>query len=129
MMSYLLDTHTFLWCVTEDSRVSEKAKQIFLNKEVELFISVVSIWEMAIKVSIGRLQIVKPYDVFIKEQISSNSLIILPIRPEHTVQVVRLEFHHRDPFDRLLISQAKYEAMPILGSDKAFDLYDVERVW
>ena len=128
-MSYLLDTHTFLWCVTEDPRISKKAREIFLDKEIDLLISVASIWEMAIKVSIGKLDIIQPYDLFIKEQVTNNALTILPARVEHVIQVARLEFHHRDPFDRLLISQAIYEGIPILGSDSAFDLYGVQRVW
>jgi PIN domain nuclease of toxin-antitoxin system len=88
-----------------------------------------SLWEIAIKVSIGKLKISQPYDVFMKQVITSNHLIILPITVRHTTTVASLPFQHRDPFDRLLIAQAMVEEVPIISGDAAFDAYSVTRLW
>lgn len=100
-----------------------------LESDVELLISTVSLWEIAIKTSIGKLTLTQSYEVFIPQQLEQNSIEILPIKLEHLVVVSTLPFHHRDPFDRLLIAQAMVEKIPIVGFDKAFDAYPVTRLW
>lgn len=84
---------------------------------------------MAIKVSLGKLTLAAPIDLFLPQQIATNSLTILPILPHHTFRVATLPFHHRDPFDRLLIAQSELEDFPIIGNDSIFDHYGITRVW
>jgi len=128
-MRLLLDTHTFIWAATLDEQLSSKAKTLILDSENELFLSVASIWEMSIKASIGKLILQQPIEQIINEQIHLNGLKILNIESAHALAVASLPWHHRDPFDRLLISQSKLEHMPILGRDRAMDAYDIERRW
>lgn len=125
----LLDTHSFLWFVTADPKLSASAERLISAGSNELLLSVASIWEMAIKVSIGRLPIPEPLDTFIPEHLRRNRIGLLPIEPTHTFEVARLPLHHRDPFDRLLIAQALIEGLPIVSADSAFDDYSIERAW
>ncbi len=128
-MRLLLDTHTFIWAATLDDRLSETARALLLDCENELYLSTASIWEMAIKTSIGKLILQQPIEQIINEQIHLNGLKILNIESAHALAVASLPWHYRDPFDRLLISQSKLEHMPILGRDRAMDVYDIERRW
>jgi PIN domain nuclease of toxin-antitoxin system len=128
-MNYLLDTHTFLWFINDDPALSNTAKTLVENAENTIYLSIVSIWEIAIKVSLGRLEIPTPFAQFIDVQLHENSILLLGIETSHTGLVATLPFHHRDPFDRLLIAQSMAENFTIIGKDVAFDDYDVERVW
>lgn len=103
-MTYLLDTHTFLWFIDDNPALSATAIQIIQDTESVVHLSVASLWEIAIKLSLGRLQIPTPFTGFINEQIARNSISLLPIKIEHTGIVASLPFHHRDPFDRLIIA-------------------------
>ena len=127
-MRLLLDTHTFLWFVNEDTQLSSTAKNL-LESDVDLWLSVASLWEISIKVSIGKLTLLKSFDIFVAEQLQINEIEILPIQIEHLHHLSSLSLHHRDPFDRLLITQALVEGISIVSADKVFDLYDVSRVW
>lgn len=128
-MRYLLDTHSFLWLASDDARLSVRAKEAFLSPENDFLLSVASIWEVAIKASLGRLKFVLPLPQFVERQVQHMGLEILPISVHHATAVEGLPFHHRDPFDRLLIAQSMYEAIPILGTDEIFDTYGIARVW
>ena len=128
-MRLLLDTHTFIWAATLDDRLSPKARSLLLDSENELLLSTASIWEMAIKSSIGKLTLQQPIEQIINEQIQINGLQILNIESAHALAVASLPWHHRDPFDRLLIGQSKLEKMTILGCDSVMDVYGVERAW
>jgi PIN domain nuclease of toxin-antitoxin system len=103
-MRLLLDTHTFLWFIDDSSRLSVQAKNL-LEYDADLLLSTASLWEIAIKTSIGKLILAQPYSVFIPQQLALNSIEILPINLAHLVLLSTLPFHHRDPFDRLLIAQ------------------------
>lgn len=127
-MRLLLDTHTFLWFIEDSSKLSPEAKKL-LESEGELLLSIASLWEMAIKVSIGKLTLAQPFDTFIPQQLSKNAIRLLPISIAHLGSVSTLPFHHRDPFDRLLIAQAIAEQLPIVSIDDKFDSYPVKRVW
>jgi PIN domain nuclease of toxin-antitoxin system len=127
-MKLLLDTHAFLWFITNNPRLSAKAKAL-LESDVEVLISTASLWEIAIKTSIGKLVLAQPYDIFIRQQLEQNSIEILPVKLEHLIVVAGLPFHHRDPFDRLLIAQAMVEDLPMVSADNAFDAYAVQRLW
>lgn len=128
-MKCLLDTHTFLWYVADDAQLSRKATKLISHSSSLIYISVATFWEIAIKYSLNKLTLTKPFQEFISEQISINAFTILPIALEHLVAVTQLPFHHRDPFDRLLIAQAQTESLPLISIDNRFDLYPVERCW
>ena len=100
-----------------------------LEGDNDLLLSVACLWEIAIKVSRDRLTIPQPYDVFISQQLTLNQIELLPISIPHLARVSLLPFHHRDPFDRLLIAQAIVENIAIVSVDSAFDAYPVQRVW
>jgi PIN domain nuclease of toxin-antitoxin system len=125
----LLDTQVFLWLTLDSPLLSKKSKKLFLDEENDLFFSMASIWEIAIKTSLGKLTLHQSVENFILEQLAKNSIEILEIDFRHVVRVATLPFHHRDPFDRLLVSQALEEKIPILSSDKIFEKYAVKRLW
>jgi PIN domain nuclease of toxin-antitoxin system len=125
----LLDTHTFLWFLLEDPQLSTTANDLIIDPTSDIEVSPATYWEIAIKISLGKYALPEPYDIFIEREIATNDFHILPIEPKHTAVLTTLPFHHRDPFDRLLIAQAMVEAIPILSVDTAFDAYPVTRLW
>lgn len=125
----LLDTHTFLWFITNDPKLSQNARSYIEDSSNEIWLSIASIWEMAIKYSAGKLSFAQPFDPFILNQINVNNFAILHIAIEHTVVVATLPFHHKDPFDRVLIAQALVEGIPLLSIDKIVDAYSIKRLW
>lgn len=127
-MKLLLDTHTFLRFIDDNPRLSSSAKSL-LESDAELLLSAASLWEIAIKISVGKLTLARPFGVFIREQLTLNSIKRLPIRLKHLDVVSTLAFPHRDPFDRLLIAQAMAESLPLVSADVAFDFYPIERLW
>jgi PIN domain nuclease of toxin-antitoxin system len=127
-MKFLLDTHTFLWFVNDSPQLSLEAKSL-LESDVDLLLSVASLWEIAIKTSLGKLTLPETYDKFISQQIALNDVEILPISLAHLGVVATLPFHHRDPFDRLLVAQAIVERVSIVSADSSFDAYAVSREW
>jgi len=128
-MDYLLDTHTLLWIVTDDNHLSSKVKKCFLEAENEIFFSVASLWEIAIKVSLNRLLLGQSLTNFYYKHIIANKIRLLDIKVEHLAALETLEFHHRDPFDRLIICQSMVEKIPILSNDKVFSKYPIKRIW
>ena len=128
-MRLLLDTHTFLWFLEDSAQLSSMAKALIEDGGNDVYISIGSLWEMAIKISLGKLSVSQPFEIFIPEQLTANDMTLLPIAVEHTVALITLPFHHRDPFDRLLIAQSLVTSMPIVGADTAFDAYGVQRLW
>ena len=128
-MKYLLDTHALLWILADDQRLSKNAKDCYLDKKNIILLSLSSIWEMSIKSSLNKLEIKSSMETFVEQHVINNNIQILNILPQHLYPLEKLPFHHRDPFDRLIISQAIYENMPVITSDKNFDLYSVKRVW
>ena len=128
-MKYLLDTHAFLWFIDDDPSLSVTARTIIEVPENTVYLSIASVWEMGIKISLGRLQIPLPLAEFIDEQLWRNSITLLEIKAAHAGLVATLPFHHRDPFDRLLVAQSLIEGIPIIGKDGAFDTYGVTRHW
>ena len=128
-MRYLLDTHSLIWFIGGEPQLSAHARQLMDNETNELFVSVASLWEMAIKFSIGKLNLEQPFDEMFPEQLENNSIEILGITLDHLKAVCNLPFHHRDPFDRLIIAQAQVEQLPIISVDTVFDDYGVKREW
>jgi PIN domain nuclease of toxin-antitoxin system len=126
---FLLDTHTFVWMASAPERLGEAARERVESPASELLLSVASVWEMAIKSSLNKLELPASLPAFLEEQLASTRTRILDIRSEHAVRIEDLPWHHRDPFDRLLVAQARFESLPLLSRDSAFDAYDVERIW
>jgi len=128
-MRALLDTHTFIWWITDDPRLSPRVREIIGNGKNELFLSAASGWEMAIKAKLGRLQLSDSLERFIPEQMALNAIESLPVKMSHALHVYKLPDHHRDPFDRMLIAQAQLENMPILTVDPQISRYPVKVIW
>jgi len=112
----------------DDARLSATARTLIEDGENDILPSAGSLWEMAIKISLGKLSISQPFDTFIPEQLAANGIALLQIRVSDTARLIALPFHHRDPFDRLLFAQALVNDLPIIGVDSAFDAYGVKRL-
>jgi PIN domain nuclease of toxin-antitoxin system len=125
----LLDTHTFLWAVLDDPRLSDRARTLMLNADNELLVSPASYWEIAIKISLGKYALDDDFEAFMARQTVYSEFTPLPISIRHAAVVATLPFHHRDPFDRMLAAQAISEQISIISTDKTFDLYSVPRIW
>ena len=128
-MKALLDTHTFLWWVTNDPLLSAKVEGILRDRGNQIFVSAATGWEIAIKSQIGKLNFPTPPEPFMLQQLALNSFVTLPIRLEHGLRVYHLPFYHRDPFDRILIAQSQLEGMPILTTDSKIAQYGVDVIW
>ena len=127
-MNLLLDTHTTIWFITEDETLPVHLKELIEDGANTCFVSVASLWEMGIKYSLGKLDLtVDLKRIF--ELINQSGLTILPITTNHILTNTTLEFHHRDPFDRLIIAQAKSEGLTIASRDGRFKEYNVELIW
>jgi len=128
-MKALLDTHAFLWWVTDDIHLSSRARAIIADGDNELFLSAASGWEMAIKIRLGKLHLPDNPASFVFEQLKINTIEPLAVQMAHALRVYSLPRHHRDPFDRILVAQAQVERMPIITADPQVAQYDVEILW
>jgi PIN domain nuclease of toxin-antitoxin system len=128
-MRSLLDTHAFLWFIEGDTRLTAAVRPLIEDPASAVFISSASLWETAIKISTGKLLLSQPFETLIPQQIALNDIALLDIEISHLSRVTGLPFHHRDPFDRLLIAQAMAEGLPIVSADHVFDAYGVTRLW
>ena len=124
-MQLLIDTHILIWFLEGNKSLSKLSRQIISNSNNNVFVSIASLWEMAIKISVGKLTLAEPLVDVIK-QIAVENIEILPIAPEHTLQVSVLPFYHRDPFDRIIIAQAQFENLPIMTDDSEFSSYKIK---
>jgi len=128
-MDYLLDTHTVLWFFNGDkTSLSDAAKSIIQNQQHTKFVSMVSVWEVGIKISIGKLVFPQNTNGFVN-QIQKNGFELLPINANHIAAIEQLPLIHRDPFDRLLVATAIVEQIEIISNDKNIKLYPVNRIW
>jgi len=131
-MSFLLDTHAFLWFVNDHSSLSSKAKNIIEAQQSIVNLSAASIWEMAIKASLRKLALPAPLQQFVESHVESNAFGIVKITAEHAEAVANLGFPesgHRDPFDRMIIAQAICHDLAIISRDAALSDYPIQRVW
>ena len=128
-MRLLLDTHTFLWWVTDAPELSVRARNVIARPRSECLVSLASCWEMASKASLGKLKVSGSLERFVPEQMTRNGFRELKIEFRHVARVARLPFHHRDPFDRLLAAQALEEGLAIVSADLVFRRYGVKRIW
>lgn len=128
-MKLLLDTHAMYWYIEGDSKLSSAAQTLIQDASNEVLVSPASYWEIAIKVSIGKWTLNRPYEEFIDLGLKQYGFQVLPILPTHTAKLIGLPFHHKDPFDRLIVAQALAEAIPIVSNDAQLDPYGVQRLW
>ncbi|MGH2584537.1 MAG: type II toxin-antitoxin system VapC family toxin [Dehalococcoidia bacterium] len=128
-MRVLLDTQAFLYSIAESSRLPQLARSVIENLENEVLLSLASVWEMAIKVGLGKLTLAEPLDEMIPRQVEVATIVLLPITVAHATTVATLPLHHRDPFDRMLVAQSMVEGIPLISGDIAFDQYPIQRLW
>jgi PIN domain nuclease of toxin-antitoxin system len=124
-MNFLLDTHIFLWFVNDDPRLSTHLKDLIENENNFSYLSIASIWEMSIKYNLGKLTLAPSYEQFVDTEVIASSINLLNIELEHLKINATLPFHHRDPFDRIIICQSMAENIPIITVDSAFNQYSV----
>ncbi|QLE57408.1 type II toxin-antitoxin system VapC family toxin [Nostoc sp. TCL26-01] len=128
-MRALLDTHTFIWWVIDDNRLSSTARNIIADPGNNLFFSAASAWEIVIKVRLGKLNLPEPPETYIPNRLTINRFESLPIQVNHALQVVNLPALHQDPFDRIIIAQSQVEKMPIITVDNKITQYPVDVIW
>ncbi len=130
-MNVLLDTHTFLWWIEDDPRLSPRAREVIAKGENAVFLSAASGWEIAIKARLGKLRLINTEDLgrFVADQMAMNAFSALPVYLSHALHVYTLSPLHRDPFDRLLVAQSQLERMPIITNDRRIQRYPVETIW
>ncbi len=125
-MQLLLDTHCWLWMQAAPQRFSAAALAVVEDAGNELLLSAASAWEIAIKYRLGKLELPEPPERYVPDRMTRQSVVALPVEHGHALAVAGLPLHHRDPFDRLLIAQARLENVPVLTADHAFEPYDVQ---
>lgn len=128
-MKLLLDTQAFLWFITDNPRLSATVSSAIEDPANTIHVSLASAWEIAIKTSLGKLIVAEPISVLLPRELNRNGFHSLPIELAHIIAIADLPFHHRDPFDRLLIAQAMVEQLTVASSDAAFDPYPISRLW
>ncbi|MFZ0418334.1 MAG: type II toxin-antitoxin system VapC family toxin [Candidatus Sulfotelmatobacter sp.] len=126
-MKVILDTNTFLWGLSAPEKLSLVARNAVASSE--RFLSVASIWEVLIKVRTGKLPLPVPAGNYLTTKMSANGVSVLSIKLEHVLQIEKLQLHHRDPFDRILIAQSLQEGWPIITSDLEFKKYPIRVIW
>lgn len=127
-MRFLLDTHVFLWLAEDDPRLTPLSRSLFADVSHEFFLSAASVWEMAVKASIGKLSLATGLDRLVRGGIE-RGIRSLDVSSSHALAVEHLPFHHRDPFDRLLVAQALGEGLQLVSCDEQLDAYPIKRVW
>jgi PIN domain nuclease of toxin-antitoxin system len=125
----LLDTHAFLWFISGDDALSSKGRALIEDEANTKFVSIVSIWEIAIKSSLGKLALAKPFHQIIPEQMQLNGFEMLELNMEHTIKLMQLPFHHRDPFDRMLVAQCLTEQLNCVSNDSELIAYGITKLW
>lgn len=128
ILKYILDTHSFIWWHDNPQLLSEKVLRLCEDVNSELFLSMASVWEMQIKLQLNKLKLSSSLEAIIELQ-QENGIALLPITTEHILNLSTLPMQHKDPFDRLLISQANIENATLLSKDTKFELYDVQVEW
>lgn len=126
-MKLSLDTHIFLWFIAGNLKLSSNARSLIENSANEKYVSIVSLWEIAIKYGTGKLDLSDDFDVLFPKQLEINGFEMLPVKIAHLSNLIVLPFHHRDPFDRLLAAQTIVEKMQIISVDGIFDSYQIIR--
>lgn len=127
-MTYLLDTHVWLWMLADPDRIRPDLVAEFRASQTRLLFSAASSWEIAIKWAVGRLSLPEPPATYVPSRMQRTNVEPLAVTHSHALQVASLPRHHRDPFDRLLVAQAQVEGVPLVTVDRTLDDYDVETI-
>ncbi|HYW05646.1 MAG TPA: type II toxin-antitoxin system VapC family toxin [Longimicrobium sp.] len=128
-MRIILDTHALLWFLGGSSRLSTRAREVIEDVSNTRFFSVAGAWEIAIKASLGKLNLSTTFRELVPMQLDANAIELLPINPEHLAVLMSLPSHHRDPFDRILVAQSIVEGASLVSADPALDAYGIQRIW
>ena len=128
-MQYLLDTHVLIWWITSDRRLSGKAGDLIRNRRNAIYWSVVSSWEISIKYALGKLIFDEPPESLLPSELDRNQIETLPILNAHAFLAGQLPLYHKDPFDRMLVAQARIESMGIISNDVTLRSYEVDIFW
>ncbi len=128
-MTFLLDAHSLIWYTAGNDLLTPAAVSLIDARPQECAVSIATVWEIGIKHSIGKLQLGMPFAEFLDAAIADNGFALYPISPAHVVAVSRLPFHHRDPFDRMLVAQSQADGLQIISRDAQLDAYGVKRIW
>ncbi|HON91720.1 MAG TPA: type II toxin-antitoxin system VapC family toxin [Sedimentisphaerales bacterium] len=128
-MNLLLDTHAFLWFIDGSAKLSQRARELIEDQGNAKLVSVASLWEMGLKMSLGRLELAQPFGDLIPRQMELNGFGLLPVRISHIARIISLPFQHRDPFDRMIVAQCVAEGLSVVSLDSVFDKYSVQRLW
>ena len=128
-MKYLLDTHAFLWWVSDDPMSSSAAREAIADGANEVCFSVVLAWEIAIRHAIGRLHLRQPPKLFLTKQLPKSGFVVLGIRLDHALELLELPNIHSDPFDRLLIAQCRCDGFTLISCDRMISRYVLKRIW
>ncbi len=125
-MKVLLDTHIFLWAISDSARLSSRAQELVQDSDNEVLLSIASAWEIAIKVGIGKFVMPVPLAPYLQRQLVKHRIGLLPIQLSHLAMLEKLPLHHRDPFDRLLVAQCLEEDATLITVDSQLQLYPVK---
>jgi len=125
----LLDTHVFLWWITDDPQLPTHIRRVISDSDNELFFSAASCWEIAIKAQLGKITLPAKPDIFIAEQLSINAIQSMPVQSSHALHVFNLPPLHRDSFDRIIVAQAHLEKLPIITSNSLISQYNIDTIW
>ena len=128
-MKILLDSHTLYWFAEDAPQMPDTIKSLIENEQTENFVSVISIWELAIKAASGKLILASPPEIYFADVIRANGFALLAVTFNHVILAAKLPTYHKDPFDRLLIAQSLIDDIPIVSTDSVFDAYGVTRLW
>jgi PIN domain nuclease of toxin-antitoxin system len=128
-VNLLIDAHALIWGYFDPNQLSAKARSEITNVNNRVFVSPATHWEIAIKMSTGKLKLAESFADFVQHAIFDNGFAILPIELRHTAELVALPYHHRDPFDRLIVAQAMVEKLPVVSADPVLDKYAIQRIW
>lgn len=128
-MKLLVDSHALLWAADQPEQLSSAAAGALRDPANDLLVSAATVWELAIKVGLRKLTLTKPYREWMTQALADLDAALLPITVEYADAQAHLPPHHRDPFDRLLVAQARVEQFPIVSHDAALDAYGVTRIW
>ena len=127
-MNLLLDTHTVVWYITGDSRLPLSLRKKIDDSSNNCFVSMASLWELAIKSTIGKLELQEDLGMIVRI-IKRSGIVLLPVKIKHVLSISGLPLHHNDPFDRMIISQCKAEKLTMVSCDKQFRHYDLPLIW
>lgn len=130
-MNLLLDTHAFLWFAGKEqaAKLPQATKALLEDGNNAVFLSIASVWELAIKVSIGKIKLDEPVKQLVEFHVSHNDIKLLSVKVGHIAQIEAMPFHHKDPFDRILVAQSKVENFPLVSTDEVLDQYTINRIW